>query len=50
MPVIQIGVTLEISRIWIMRHSDLREIDRQEGKGDFSKKLEKFNTSHRLEE
>jgi hypothetical protein len=38
MPVIQIGVTLEISRIWIMRHSDLREIDRQEGKGDFSKK------------
>jgi hypothetical protein len=41
MPGIQIGVIVEISRIWIMTHSDLREIDTQEGKGDFSQKLEK---------
>jgi hypothetical protein len=40
-PVIQIGVTLEISRIWIMTPSDLSEIDRQQAKGDFSEKLEK---------
>ena len=39
MPVIQIGVTLEISRIWIMTPSDLSEIVRQEAKGDFSEKL-----------
>jgi hypothetical protein len=39
MPVIQIGVILEISRIWIMAHSDLREIGTQEGKGDFSQKI-----------
>jgi hypothetical protein len=38
-PVIQIGVTLEISRIWIMTPSDLSEIVRQEAKGDFSEKL-----------
>jgi hypothetical protein len=40
-PVIQIAVTLEISRIWIMTPSNLSEIDRQEAKGDFSEKLEK---------
>ena len=39
MPVIQIGVTLEISRIWIMTPSDFSEIVRQEAKGHFSEKL-----------